>query len=101
MYGSWNRRRASNRTNSIRNNSVCYSGSKKTNGQGDSTLPVFLTAFAAVLRENLREWTRPEVQISLDGQPSWAANRFQFGEAEVAPFLVETDDVAKENKIVA
>ena len=64
-------------------------------------MPVFLSAFAAISREDLGERTRPEVKISLYSQASGAANRLHFGEAEIAPFLLETNDVSEEYEVVA
>ena len=55
-----------NRTNSIRSNSAGYLGSKK-DGQGISTLPVFLSAFAPMSHDDFGERALAEVEISLDG----------------------------------
>jgi len=62
---------------------------------------LFLSSLPPVSRENFGERTFPEIKITLDGQASGAANRFQLGEAEIAPFLIEADDVPEEDEVVA
>src|SRR5579862_8122862 len=100
MFGSWSRRTANSRTNSIRNNSERYSGSTKQRARFKS-LPVFLSAFAAVLSDDLDEWPWSEVEIALNGQPSGPAHRLQFGETEIAPLLLEADRVPEKHEVIA
>src|ERR1017187_10802942 len=55
---------------------------------------------AALPAHHLSEWPRLKIEIALDLQPHWAANRFEFGEDEVAPFLLHAADVAEEAEIM-
>src|ERR1035441_3313813 len=58
------------------------------------------TTVAALPAHHLSEWPRLKVEIALDLQPQGAANRFEFREHEVAPFLLHAADIAEEAEIM-
>src|ERR1039457_1358978 len=58
------------------------------------------TIVAALPAHHLSEWPRLKIEIALDLQPQGAANRFEFSEDEVAPFLLHAAYVAEEEEIM-
>ena len=66
-------------------------------GQSEITLPCSrLAAFAAVLLDDLAEWSGAEVEIAFKREAARSAYGFHLGKGEVAPFLFMADDVAEE-----